>query len=341
MHDLLVLIVFFTSIIFSWLVTSRIRVYAINSQMLDIPNQRSSHDTPTPRGGGVSIVAAMLIAGSLLLLLPGKGTDQLLSLLFVILAFAVLGWQDDRHDLSALSRLLVQLLISTVCVSYLVSSGELAIAWTGFAWLLAMGAMILWVTWMANLYNFMDGIDGISGVETVVLAAIVSYWFASHESFGLAILSISAAGAALGFLRWNWAPAMIFMGDVGSLALGGFFAVIAIIGAGCIGIPFSAFLILYGVYLADATVTLFRRILKGEKWWSAHRSHYYQRAVQSGYTHAQVSLAVLAINCVLALIATFVVSGLLPAYAGLMISALILASLMFLIHSRHQRIQST
>jgi Fuc2NAc and GlcNAc transferase len=187
---------------------------------------------------------------------------------------------------------------------------------------------------MANLYNFMDGIDGIAGVETLVLGLVTGLWFGSAGDAALAIFCLGLAGAALGFLLWNWDPARIFMGDVGSVSLGACFALLALIGSIQYELPFIAFLILYGVFLADASLTLLRRLWRREKWWQAHRSHYYQRAVQSGLSHAQVSSAVLLVNLLLAGVASLHVYRHISGWLALLLASLILAAAVFLIHSR-------
>jgi len=203
-----------------------------------------------------------------------------------------------------------------------------------FAGIVILLLTILWIVWMANLYNFMDGIDGISAVESIILGVTTSYWFAMSGSISIAIICIAVAGAAVGFLRWNWAPAKIFMGDVGSLALGAFFAILAIIGSTSLDLPFSAFLILYAVYLADSGVTLLSRIFKREKWWQAHRSHFYQRAVQSGFSHSQVSLAVMVINVIFSVLASLLILEVVDAISAIVVTISILTLLMFLINSR-------
>ncbi|MFW2439097.1 MAG: MraY family glycosyltransferase [Arenicellales bacterium] len=335
MTDVLILLFFLISILLSWVLTSRVRQYALANSMLDIPNVRSSHTVSTPRGGGLAIVIVLMLSGVVSLFLPDTPVQSLVCLLFATLAFAILGWQDDRHDLPVSVRFLIQLLIAAL--------SSLWLFWNMTGWTLSFSGAailllsILWITWMANLYNFMDGIDGISAVETIILGTTTSYWFAISGGISIAMICIAVAGAAVGFLRWNWSPAKIFMGDVGSLALGAFFAIIAMIGSSSLNIPFSAFLILYAVYLADSGVTLLHRMIKKEKWWQAHRSHFYQRAVQSGYSHAQVSLAVMVINLLLAVLASLVVAEVLDASIALLASLIILAPLMFLINSRFNR----
>ena len=334
----LFLLCFVLSLSLSWFLTAHVRQYTLAKNLLDIPNSRSSHSVPTPRGGGIAIVIVFMLSAGLSLFLPAANIDVLLCLSFTTLAFALLGWQDDKHDLSAASRFLIQLLIAAISSAWLLwgtSLWELTIVN-----ILIFLLTVLWVVWMANIYNFMDGIDGISAVETIILGATIACWFIAVDSMSVAFISIAVAGAAMGFLRWNWSPAKIFMGDVGSLALGGFFATLAIYGTSTLDIPFLAFLILYAVYLTDAGFTLLHRMLKKEKWWQAHRSHYYQRAVQSGFSHAQVSFAVLLINIYLALLASLLVAELISASIAMVMTIGVLSLLMFLVNSRFKRFNS-
>ena len=307
--------------------------------LLDIPNNRSSHTVPTPRGGGLAIVIVLLMSGVVSLFLPQAPIDVLVCLLLATLAFSLLGWQDDKHDLPASVRFLIQLLIAVFASGWLLWAAVPGYS-TSFALLALLLLSTLWIAWMANLYNFMDGIDGISAVESLILGATTSYWFAISGVASMAIICIAVAGASVGFMRWNWSPAKIFMGDVGSLALGAFFAIIAIIGTTRLDIPLLAFLILYAVYLADSGVTLLHRIIKREKWWQAHRSHFYQRAVQSGFSHAQVSLSVMALNIIFAVLASLLIMGIINATAASVVTMAILMPLMFLINSRFNRIKS-
>jgi Fuc2NAc and GlcNAc transferase len=158
--------------------------------------------------------------------------------------------------------------------------------------------------WMVCLFNFMDGIDGISGTEatTAGLWGGALLWLAgSHE---LAVLSLMVGAAAAGFLVWNWAPARIFMGDVGSCLLGFCFAIVALSSERAGAVPLLVWMILLGVFVFDATVTLLRRVVRRERWHEAHRSHAYQRAVQSGWSHRQVSGGVAVTNLALGALAT-------------------------------------
>jgi Fuc2NAc and GlcNAc transferase len=314
----LILATFIFSIVLSWFLTSQVRQYALAKNLLDFPNVRSSHTVPTPRGGGIAIVIVLLLSGVMSLFLPNAPIHSLLCLLLATLAFGILGWQDDKHDLSASVRFLVQILIASLSTVWLLWNLP---GWSlSFAGIVILLLTILWIVWMANLYNFMDGIDGISAVESIILGVTTSYWFAMSGSISIATICIAVAGAAVGFLRWNWSPAKIFMGDVGSLALGAFFAILAIIGTTS--------------HLADSGVTLLHRMIKREKWWQAHRSHFYQRAVQSGFSHSQVSLAVMVINVIFSVLASLLILGVLDAISAIVVTMAILTLLMFLINSR-------
>ncbi len=337
MENSLLISTFLLSALLSWWLTSQVRKYALKKGLMDIPNARSLHDVPTPRGGGLSIVIVLLI--SIILTIPVAESSILLLVTtgLTVMAFALLGWQDDKHDLSAAGRFLIQLVIASLFSAWLLLD-ETDNPSLSFVWVAAFLISVLWIVWMANLYNFMDGIDGLSAAEALILGTVTSLWFYQAGSVSLALTCLSVAGAALGFLYWNWSPAKIFMGDVGSLALGAFFAIIALIGSNFLDIPLLAFLILYGVFLMDSSVTLLFRVFKGEKWWEAHRSHYYQRAVQTGYSHAQVSLVVTGLNLLLAVLASLLVSGAITAEIALPASLIILAPLMFLINYRFNRI---
>ena len=159
------------------------------------------------------------------------------------------------------------------------------------------------IVWLINLYNFMDGIDGIAGTEAISVAlsaGILLFWTGSQELAWVCIILALAVG---GFLVWNWPPARIFMGDVGSGFLGYVFAVLAIVSEKSFSVPLIIWLMLLGVFVTDATITLFKRLARGEKLSQPHRTHVYQLAVQAGYSHKQVTLVVLFINIMLGIAA--------------------------------------
>ncbi|HEX8906741.1 MAG TPA: glycosyltransferase family 4 protein [Longimicrobiaceae bacterium] len=288
----------------SWALTAAVRRYALAHAVLDQPNERSSHVVPTPRGGGLAIVSAAL-AGLVALAAMGIVPPRLLMAMGPGgLAIAAIGWIDDHGGVAARWRSLVHFAAAFWALWWL---GGMPVLRFGIAdapvgvggWLL--GA--LGIVWMTNLYNFMDGIDGIAGGQAVSVGVAGAALLALAGSPSLAAVSLLLAAAAAGFLAWNWSPARIFMGDVGSGTLGYLFAVLAVASENAGAVPLMGWVVLMGVFVVDATITLVRRLLRGERVYQAHRSHAYQRAVQAGMSHGRVSALVIALNAVLGLIA--------------------------------------
>lgn len=283
----------------TWLALGWLRRRAI----LDMPNERSSHQIPTPRGGGVGLLAGLIPAW--LILLPIVGEAERMGFLAVVLgalALAAISFLDDRRGLPPLPRLAGQILAVAVALS-LVPDERLAFQGLLPLWLDRCAAGFAWL-WFVNLFNFMDGIDGITGVEASSVGvglALVAFFSGPYLDVGL---GLAVAGAALGFLVWNWSPAKLFMGDVGSIPLG--FVIGWLLLSAAFDGAWAAAIILPGYYWADATLTLLRRAARGEKVWRAHRSHFYQRAVQAGASHATVATSVLNANVGLVVLAAFV-----------------------------------
>jgi len=287
---------------------TRALIGALSSRaILDHPNDRSSHDAPTPRGAGIAVLAALLPAW----LFIGATTENALEgmpyVLAIALALAVVSWADDRRGLGAASRLAVQ----GPCVAIaLVLAPFPAPVFGGLfpAFLDIAATAFLWL-WFINLFNFMDGIDGIAGVETAAigLGVFVAAKIGNLDDHWLA-LGLTASAAAVGFLRWNWHPAKIFLGDVGSIPLG-FLLGWLLLSLAAAGHPAPA-VILPLYFLADATITLFRRLVRGDKIWEAHREHFYQIAVRSGLRHDQVSGIVAVANLFLVALAMVAMRGL-------------------------------
>ncbi len=279
----------------AWAATGLVRRALIRWRVVDRPNERSSHSEAKPRGGGLALVPLILIAwiGAAAWLGAPAG---LWAVLAGALLIAAVSWRDDLKDLPAGLRLLAQ---AGAVVLGLIGFGDVGAIFqgllpSGLDWL---AALLIWL-WFINLFNFMDGIDGISGVEAAALGlggGLVA-WTA-----GLAAAWVAApwllAAAALGFLIWNWEPSRIFLGDVGSVPLGYLLAwlLLQLAAEG----EWAAALILPAYYLADATITLLRRGLRGERVWQAHREHFYQRAVRGGRSHARVALYVALCNAAL------------------------------------------
>ena len=288
----------------TWLATRAVLALLVRRAILDRPNERSSHDTPTPRGGGIAVVAVLVPAWIAAALLGGASVPWLA--LGAAALLAAVSWRDDLKSLGILWRFGAQILavaIGMASIDGLVFRGLLP------PWLDALAAGFLWL-WFVNLYNFMDGIDGIAAVETASIGGGVALLVlgAAMGPAGAAAWGIVLAAAALGFLPWNWQRAKLFLGDVGSVPLGYLagWLLLSLAAAGA----WKAALILPLYYLADATITLLRRLKRGEKVWQAHREHYYQRAVQGGMSHASVVKAVLAGNLALAGLALGAETGL-------------------------------
>lgn len=264
--------------------------------ILDEPNQRSSHLQAKPRGGGLAILAAVAAGIGILAFTGASLPSGIMVVGIASFVLAMISWADDVRGLSPLARFIPQI----ICVGfalYSVPVSDLPLISALPGWLQFVLLALAWL-WFINLYNFMDGIDGITGVETIVITLGITVIGMFHPNLiGLQGPALVIAAAAAGFLVWNWAPAKIFMGDVGSVPLGFVLGWLLIDMAG--NGYMAAALILPGYYLIDATITLFSRFRRGEKIWQAHREHAYQLAVQNGLSHAGVSLRVGIIGCLL------------------------------------------
>jgi Fuc2NAc and GlcNAc transferase len=277
--------------------------YALAQALLDLPNERSSHTTPTPRGGGLAIV--LVVLGGITLLAATGELDPMTGVALVGGGglIALVGWMDDRRQVPAALRLLCQIGAAMWAVAWLGGMPTLDFG-TGSASLGVGGAVLATVAivWAINFYNFMDGIDGLAAGEAASAGLAATALLAWGHS-DLAAAAIIVAGAAAGFLPWNWERARIFMGDVGSGFLGFMFGALALASENSGAIPTLVWLLLVGAFFADATVTLFRRIFRREPWYTAHRAHAYQRAVQAGWSHGRVTVIVLLLNLGLAALA--------------------------------------
>lgn len=286
------IIVFLLSLSLTW----ALRRYALSRNIIDVPNGRSSHSVPTPRGGGVAIVLTFLLSLGIL------GYTQILPLAVPLglggagALIAIVGFMDDHGHIAARWRLLGHFSAAVWALFWLgglptfhVVGVDVNFGWFGH--ILA----VFYLVWMLNLYNFMDGIDGIASVQAICacLGACLIYWLVGAAY--LIWVPFVLAMAVAGFLFWNFPPARIFMGDAGSGFLGIVLGIISIQAAWASSQLLWAWLILLGVFIVDATYTLFRRLLRGDKVYEAHRSHAYQYASRSVGTHRPVTLAVGAI----------------------------------------------
>jgi Fuc2NAc and GlcNAc transferase len=283
--------------IVSFAITAYLRRYALAKSLIDIPNARSSHSIPTPRGGGVAIVVTFLSALPWLWFQGHLDASTLAALLGGGALVAVIGFMDDHGHIAARWRLLGHFLAASWALAWLGGLAPLSVL--GLNIDLGIAGHVLaavYLVWMLNLYNFMDGIDGIASVEAVTVCAGMSLIYLTGGYQALFWSPLLLAGATLGFLIWNFPPARIFMGDAGSGFLGLVLGVLSIQAAWVSPQLFWAWLILLGVFVVDATVTLLRRLVRGDKVYEAHRSHAYQFASRRFGRHLPVTVAVGAIN---------------------------------------------
>jgi UDP-N-acetylmuramyl pentapeptide phosphotransferase/UDP-N-acetylglucosamine-1-phosphate transferase len=295
------ILLFIVLALLSYLGVWTLRRYAEKRQLLDHPNERSSHSMPTPRGGGLAIV--LLVMGTGLWFAGAEDVHRNLMYLVCGAVIAFLGWRDDIHSLSPRVRFAVQALVAAVSIGGLGYFSSVTIPLLGVLQLGAVGVVItfLWIIGLTNAYNFMDGIDGMAG--GVALAAGVGWMMLTSNIPYLANsfvfwIALAIAASSIGFLGHNWHPAKIFMGDVASTFLGYSFAVMPLMAANEQGDALMLGTLLMWTIIMDAGVTFIRRMLKGENLLAAHRTHVYQRLVIGGYTHSQVSVLYIVLTLV-------------------------------------------
>lgn len=280
-------IIFLLSFIFTWMY----KLFAIHTSVIDQPNDRSSHTTPTPRGGGIAI-AIVWFAGLVYFYFAESIERSLFYAFLSGLPLTLIGFADDLFNLKPIIRFLVQFICAALALWFLGGLHNLQIASCNFQHIniltpLAFFALI----WSINLFNFLDGIDGYLSTEVIFIG--ISLFVLTGETLGI-LLAVSVGG----FLIWNWPKAKIFMGDVGSTLLGFIVAVFAIYCQNTQQISIVVMLIITAVFWFDATITLFRRIINKEKLSEAHRKHAFQRIVQAGWSHQKTTLWSLGINMV-------------------------------------------
>lgn len=272
----------------TWLLT-RARM---SGWVTDHPNHRSLHDTPIPRTGGLAILAALVTCGAVPWITSGGHIERSAVLLVCGAGLvAAVSLADDIRGVGAGLRVVTHL----VAASLVVAAGlrldriDLPIGSLELPGILGIATTVLFVAWMINLYNFMDGIDGVAGGMGVVGFGTVAglAFIAGDATMQTSSLCVAAACAA--FLVFNYPPARIFLGDAGSTTLG-YLAAVVIVGAASRGsVPVWIGVLIFAPFVVDASITLARRVLRGERFWEAHHSHYYQRLARSGWGHGPVA----------------------------------------------------
>lgn len=283
----------------SFSLTYFIKNYMIKKSLVATINERSSHTTPTPHGGGIALAITWFIGLFYLFI-----TNQIEQNLFYALLFgaviSIVSFFDDIYELSPKIRLIAQSIVAIGGLYFLVGFETLAFGIFDISNPIFTNIFAFFmIIWFINLYNFLDGINGYAGSEAVFLALAGFILFSGNHFLVLAV-------AVLGFLFWNWNKAKIFMGDVGSTLLGYNIAIFTIYYANEQASNFWIWIILFGVYWFDATLTLIRRKLNKEKLSQAHKKHGYQRLTQSGWSHYKVTNYSIGLNMILFFIVYFV-----------------------------------
>jgi UDP-N-acetylmuramyl pentapeptide phosphotransferase/UDP-N-acetylglucosamine-1-phosphate transferase len=275
--------------VFSYAGTFIIRSIAIKKQIIDIPNSRSSHSLPTPRGGGVIIALTWFLGISVLYFL-GKIPVNLFAALLCGIPVSIMGLVDDIVTVSPRVRLIGQLLCTSLAIFFLGGLESIDLGFTILHSAVLFNIIaVIGIIWLINLFNFLDGIDGYISTE-IIFICLTAYFLLGTE------LPLLLVAATAGFLIWNWQPAKIFMGDVGSTLIGFTTGVFAVYYQDINQSSIIVWLMLTSLFWFDATLTLFRRWRNHEMLSIAHRKHAYQRVVQSGFSHQKTVLFSLLVN---------------------------------------------
>ena len=320
------ILVILASFIASLAFTAWVRQMLLRRNVLDQPNERSSHKIPVPRGGGWALVM-VLLPGMILAGIVQHNLQTMAGLLAGIAVLTAISWLDDKRGMSAKIRLTLHMLAAWLGTLSLPHDATLFN--NALPFMLDRAILIIGWAWFINLYNFMDGIDGITGAETIAIASGVC-WIMTLGNLQdplVSLLTLLLTGASLGFLAFNWHPARIFLGDVGSVPLG-YLTGFCLLSLAVRGQLIPA-LILPLYYLADSGITITKRALRGEKIWQAHRQHFYQQAALALGRHDFVVWRIVGANIGLILAA---IVALYAPWLGLGMALLIVALLLFTLY---------
>jgi len=290
-----ILFLFAGLLILSYILTWIVRVIAIRRNIIDIPNERSSHLIPTPRGGGIAVVVTWFAGVTFLFFLGLLDNNLFLALLSGII-LAIVSLLDDIISLKPLLRMIFQVL-TAILAFYFVGGMKPVVLFNDVAIpaFVVYPIAIIGIVWFINLYNFLDGIDGYASIEAISLG--IAFYLLTGD-----VLNAVVVASVMGFLIWNWPKAKIFMGDVGSTQLGFILVILGIYYHNQQQLSIVWWLVLTTPFWFDATLTLFRRWRNKEKLSQAHRKHIYQRLVQSGFSHLKVDCFLILINAILIII---------------------------------------
>lgn len=319
----------------SLVLTGIVRRYTLRHSLLDTPNTRSSHSVPVPRGGGLAVIATSMLGMAVGVASRLIQTGDALTLGVGLLLLGAVGWMDDTRGLKPGVRLAAHFVVAFWALFMLgglpvvrLGSASLELGAAGYV----LGAV--GIVWSINLFNFMDGIDGLAGSQAVLIFGTGALLLFSRGDHSLGAISTILAAASAGFLAWNWPPARIFLGDVGSGAIGYAVSSVAIASENHRSVPLLAFAIIGGVFIADSTFTLVRRLARGDSPAEAHRDHAYQRLTRAWGSHRPVTVSAAGVTALLAIlgsVGTVTPWLLLPA---LFVACVTLASLLFVTERR-------
>ena len=270
----------------SFLITKRICNPASKLHVLDYPNDRSLHTQPVPRTGGIAILSGIL-TGTILFIVLGGSKADFIWVGFSVLIIAGVSFIDDMRKLSIAIRFLGQFISASIVVAGGFTITNLQLPFTNWelTFLVSTGFSILFLLWMINLYNFMDGIDGLAAGMAFIGFGTFAVFGAMSGNPNFMIINSIIATASAGFLVFNFPPARLFMGDIGSTTLGLLAACMSLWAVRENIFPFWIAILVFSPFIVDTTVTLIRRLILRQKIWCAHKTHFYQRLVQSGWSH--------------------------------------------------------
>jgi len=267
---------------------------ALDSGMIALPGERQSHRSATPTGGGLGLVFSIVLVSLCLELMVSLPFFWWKNMLPGVMLLTIVGWRDDKIPVSPLLRLLIQLAVSFWLIGF---------DWWDFPWReqVFWACAIVAVIWLMNLYNFMDGSNGMAGFQGVFAGMTMALLFQLGGESSMALVALVTAAACAGFLPLNFPVARVFMGDASSVPLGFIFAAFAVYGiqTGSLGLMLS--ILVMSVFIVDATLTLLARAFRGERWYTAHARHVYQRLIAQGWSHRKVLVVYQAINVLLVL----------------------------------------
>lgn len=271
-------------------------VLAQNTRLMDKPNERSLHVIPTVRGGGLVFIGLSLISLPFICYYNGAPLSQQAVFFISVILLAAISFMDDLYQLSAKLRFLIQGIVA-LAVVFFMRPEALDFVLFSFSNPFLVGVFLFFATvWAINHFNFMDGLDGFCALQSVFLLAAYAFFFSVHSGFIYQDYCLVLLCSLLGFLIFNFPPAKLFMGDVGSASLGFITFAVAVIAQQKYQIPIIYWFLLNSLFLFDATLTLVRRILNKEKWYTAHRKHAYQRIKQFGVSARTILLGQTLIN---------------------------------------------